>query len=163
MSGAEKRCCGGNDKGTAHTQDCETAAAASERMRDAIGNAAAGRTIADRRRALEEAESAFTAVLDAMHRDHLAALARARVEALEEAAAVDLYWLSAEDQASVRERIRALITTPAPATIPAEKVREVLARRVAYADREGYATDAAALRGVADALDVPLGSTEPNP
>lgn len=90
-----------------------------------------------------------------------AALSRARAEALEEAAKVadeeGAKWGDLKNRTTANDvatRIRALITTPAPATIPVERVREVLLTR--RSDRRRITDRGAVVREIARDLGVDL-------
>jgi hypothetical protein len=119
------------------------------------------------RRELEAMRAAYPArarkaleTYDAMLAEHRAALSRARADALEEAAQVfDEMAKKAKANGGIfgpvafwqnAARIRALITTPAPATIPVERVREVLK------EMSRHAATYFAARLISERLGVPL-------
>lgn len=92
-----------------------------------------------------------------------AALAAARAEALEEATTA-LERRNPGPNSSWEEAkriIRALITTPAPASIPVEKVREVIGPRLEHARSEGHGWVRKELQAVAEALGVTCDCTRP--
>lgn len=99
--------------------------------------------------------------------DHAAALSHARTEALEEAEEVFVEWgiePAGLGKRSFQERIHALITTPAPATIPVRTIRGVLGNALSLDDDgrpdfdEGWACAVMHVASKLDALGMPGGA-----